>query len=266
MRACSRAIPSARDPSRRLIASTSAWCWCCATSRISHDSGNAECTISRALGGANGSASACSSARPSCGLFASSRNMWWNSSLRRRYSMNVSMLCVRTMASSFRQQSRRGSSSSSDSSRSAARRAAVPSSTPRSSIASSMSVRVNSRTTKPPPGSVSRSPSCSSVIRAIRSGVRETPSSSTSRSSGTRSRGSNAPFSRSSRRPSVAFVVCEFAWLPRGTVSSVTAVYSRDGSSVGSVRREPTSRSNSPTMAWTTPCLNPRKIAITKTP
>ena len=102
----------------------------------------------------------------------------------------------------------------------------MPSSTPRSSIASSMSVRVNSRTTKPPPGSVSRSPSCSSVMRAIRSGVRETPSSSTRRSSGTRSRGLKAPSSRSSRSPSVAFVVCEFAWLPRGTG---VAAYSRDG-------------------------------------
>ena len=61
------------------------------------------------------------------------------------------------------------------------------------------------------------------VMRAIRSGVRETPSSSTRRSSATRSRGSKAPFSRSSRSPSVAFVVCEFATFPRGTTSSVTA-------------------------------------------
>ncbi len=36
----------------------SAWCWCWATSRISHDSGSAECTIRSALGGANGSARA----------------------------------------------------------------------------------------------------------------------------------------------------------------------------------------------------------------
>ncbi len=103
MRACSRAIASARAPSRRLIASTSAWCWYCATRRISHDSGSAACTISRALGGANGRASTCSSARPSCVLFASSRNAWWNSSLSRRYSRKVSTLCVRTTASSSRQ-------------------------------------------------------------------------------------------------------------------------------------------------------------------
>ena len=94
---------------------------------------------------------------------------------------------------------------------------------PRSSIASSMSVRVNSRTTNPPPGSASRSPSCSTVISAIRSGVLDTPSSSTRRSSGTRSRGLKAPLSSSSRSPSVAFVVCEFSWFPRGTVSGVTA-------------------------------------------
>ena len=131
--------------------------------------------------------------------------------------MNVSMLGVRTTASSSRQQVAQRLELVLRLEPLRRERAAVPSSTPRSSIASSMSVRVNSRTTKPPPGSVSRSPSCSSVIRAIRSGVRETPSSSTRRSSGTRSRGLNAPLSRSSRSPSVAFVVCEFAWFPRGT-------------------------------------------------
>ena len=115
--------------------------------------------------------------------------------------MKLSTVGVRATASSSRQHSRSGSSSSSDSSRSAARRAAVPSSTPRSSIASSMSVRVNSRTTKPPPGSVSRRPSCSSVMRAMRSGVRETPSSSTRRSSGTRSRGLKTPFEQELAEP-----------------------------------------------------------------
>ena len=178
--------------------------------------------------------------------------------------MNVSMLRVRTIASSSRQHSRSGPSSSSDSSRSAARRAAVPSSTPRSSIASSMSVRVNSRTPNPPPGSVSRRPFVLERHEGDRSGVRDTPSSSTRRSSATRSRGLKAPLSRSSRSPSVAFVVCEFAWFPRGTV---VASYSRDGWRSGCERRRgPPRRSYRATMACTTPCLKPRKIAITKTP
>ena len=63
-----------------------------------------------------------SSARPSWELFASVWNAVAESSLRRTDSMNDSMLGVRTIVSSLREQSRSGSSSSSDSSRSAARR------------------------------------------------------------------------------------------------------------------------------------------------
>ena len=92
----------------------------------------------------------------------------------------------------------------------------MPSSTPRSSIASDTSALVNERTTKPPPGSGSSSPSWASVESARRSGVRETPSRSESSISGTRSPGANAPSRTSSRRPSWAFTVWDPAPSPRG--------------------------------------------------
>ena len=210
IRTCSLAMASARAPSRRKMASSSAWCCCCATSMVFHHSGEAAFTISSALGGANGSAFARSNARSSSMLLASARRPKWNASFAAAYLPSAAGFRVRTIACITRALARSASSSSSDSSRSAAKRAAVPSSTPRMTIASTMSLRVNARTTKPPLGSVSIKPSCANERRAARSGVRDTRSRSTSRSSERRSPGSRLPSRRRSRRPCVAFEVCVF--------------------------------------------------------
>jgi pyruvate dehydrogenase E1 component beta subunit len=79
-RACSRAMLSARAPSRCSIASASHRCWRWATTRISRDSGSCACWRTSALGLANGSERTPSSVRSSSGLSAIFSSRAWNSS------------------------------------------------------------------------------------------------------------------------------------------------------------------------------------------
>ena len=188
MRACSRAIASARAPSRRPIVDE----------RVVLVPPAGSPAIGVAARNAPSSArrreqerSTCSSARPAPALRQLGTRESRGGTLVEPEVLHehLDAHCVRTMASSSRQQSRRGSSSSSDSSRSAAGWLPCPRALHGElDRVVDIGARELTHHRSRRPGSA-RSPSCSSVMSAIRSGVRDTPSSSTRRNSGPSARG-----------------------------------------------------------------------------